>query len=172
MPLLLGTRNASCLLNICWNLITLHSYMQIWPKTLKTKMSIASCMFNIQKCMLYCLNQNVSADAKMYHTCLYVEHTRIYRHFPTQFWRSVSPSGQAHAAEPGSNPATSTAISGPNYACNFPWNWLLFTEKLQKLQKINFGHFWLLFGRLVWNLPLGQSSKIDLDRLTLIKCQH
>ena len=85
--------------------------MQNWQKGLSTNMPVASCMLNIQKCMLYCLNQNVKADAKMYHPYLYVKNTQNYGHFCTQFWRSVSPSGQAHVAEPGSNRATSMAIS-------------------------------------------------------------
>ena len=43
-------------------------------------MVVASCMLNIHKCMIYHLNQNVSADAERYHTCLYVECTMIYDH--------------------------------------------------------------------------------------------
>ena len=42
---------------------------------LSTNMVVASCMLNIQTCMIYHVNQNFSADAKMYHTFLYVEHT-------------------------------------------------------------------------------------------------
>ena len=37
-------------------------------------MVVASCMFNIQKFTMHYINQNVSADVKMYHTYLYVEH--------------------------------------------------------------------------------------------------
>ena len=33
------------------------------------------CMFNIHKCIIHHINQNFSADAKMYHTCVYVDHT-------------------------------------------------------------------------------------------------
>ena len=43
--------------------------------TVNTKIVVASCMFNIHKCMIHYINQNFSADAKMYHTFLYVEHT-------------------------------------------------------------------------------------------------
>ena len=48
------------------------------------------CMFNIHKCIIHHINQNFSADAKMYHTCVYVEHTWSYDHICTQFWRSFS----------------------------------------------------------------------------------
>ena len=59
-------------------------------------MIVASCMLNIQTCMIYHFNQRVTADAKMYHTYLYVEHTWSYNHICTQFWRSVSPSGHGN----------------------------------------------------------------------------
>ena len=42
--------------------------------------------------MIHHFNQNVTADAKMYHTCLYVKCTMIYDHICTQFRRSVSES--------------------------------------------------------------------------------
>ena len=48
------------------------------------------CMFNIHKCIIHHINQNFSADAKMYHTCVYVEHTWSYDHICTWFWRSFS----------------------------------------------------------------------------------
>ena len=59
-------------------------------------MVIASCVVNIHKCIIYHINQNVSADAERYHTCLYVECTMIYDHICIQFWRSVSVSGHGN----------------------------------------------------------------------------
>ena len=41
--------------------------VQVWFSVL--------CMLNIHKCIIHHINQNFSADAKMYHTCVYVEHT-------------------------------------------------------------------------------------------------
>ena len=41
-------------------------------------------------------DQRVTADAKMYHTWLYVKCTIIYDHVCTQFWRSVSASGHGN----------------------------------------------------------------------------
>ena len=38
-------------------------------------MVVTSFIFNIHKCMMHFLNQDVSADATMYHTFVYVEHT-------------------------------------------------------------------------------------------------
>ena len=61
-----------------------------------TKMVVASCMFNIHKCMIHYINQNVTADVKMYHTWLYAKCTMIYDHICTQFWRSVSTSGHGN----------------------------------------------------------------------------
>jgi len=46
--------------------------------------------------MIHHLNQNVTADAKMYHTCLYVYCTLTYDHDCTQFWRSVSAAGHGN----------------------------------------------------------------------------
>ena len=59
-------------------------------------MVIVSCMFNIHKCMIHHFNQWISADAKMYHTFVYVEHTWSYGHFCTQIWRSVSTFGHGN----------------------------------------------------------------------------
>ena len=42
--------------------------------------------------MMYHVNQNFTADAKMYHTFMYVEHTWSYDHICAQFWGSVSSS--------------------------------------------------------------------------------
>ena len=55
----------------------------------------------------------------MYHTYLYVQHTRNYGHFCTQFWRSVSPSGHGKWEfwkSPGSNPASPMAKSADSVA--------------------------------------------------------
>ena len=59
---------------------------------LSTNVVVASCMLNIQKCMIHHINQNFTADAKMYHPLLYIECTIIYDHICTQTWRSVSAS--------------------------------------------------------------------------------
>ena len=77
-------------------MITLQSPMQNWLKHLITNMVVVTCMLNIQKCMIHYINQNFSADAKMYHTFLYVEHTWIHNQICTQFWRSVSASGHGN----------------------------------------------------------------------------
>ena len=47
--------------------------------------------------MIHHFNQRVTADAKMYRTCLYVKCTMIYDHICTQFWRSVSATGHGNA---------------------------------------------------------------------------
>ena len=46
--------------------------------------------------MIHHFNQNVTADAKMYHTWLYVKCKIIYDHICTQFWRSVSAVGHGN----------------------------------------------------------------------------
>ena len=46
--------------------------------------------------MIHHFNQRVTADAKMYHTLLYVKCTIIYDHICTQIWRSVSASGHGN----------------------------------------------------------------------------
>ena len=61
-----------------------------------TNMVVALCMFNIHKCVIYHFNQNVTADAKRYHTYVYVEHTWYCDHICTRFWRSVSASGHGN----------------------------------------------------------------------------
>ena len=91
-------------------MITLQSPMQNWLKHWSTNMVVATCMLSIQKCMIHHINQNFSADAKMYHTFVYVEHTWSYGHISTQFWRSVSASGHAHPAGPSSISGTPTGI--------------------------------------------------------------
>ena len=57
-----------------------------------TKLVTEQCKLNMQYCMIHHINQNCSADAKMYHTWLYVKCTMIYDHKCTRFWRSVSAS--------------------------------------------------------------------------------
>ena len=52
-------------------------------------MVIDCCTLNKQTCMMYHFNQNVTADAKRYHTCLYVECTMIYDHICTQFLKTI-----------------------------------------------------------------------------------
>ena len=59
-------------------------------------MVVASWLFYIHKCMIHHFNQWISADAKMYHTFVYVEHTWSYGHFCTQIWRSVSTFGHGN----------------------------------------------------------------------------
>ena len=59
-------------------------------------MVIDRCTINKQTCMIHHFNQNVTADAKMYHTWLYVECKIIYDHICTQFWRSVSAVGHGN----------------------------------------------------------------------------
>ena len=61
-----------------------------------TKLVTEQCKLNMQYCMIHHINQNCSADAKMYHTWLYVKCTMIYDHKCTQFWRSVSASGHGN----------------------------------------------------------------------------
>ena len=69
----------------------------VWQaEHLSLNMVVALCMFNIHKCMLHYVNQNFSADTKMYHTFLYVEHTWNYGHICTQIWRSVSANGHGN----------------------------------------------------------------------------
>ena len=46
--------------------------------------------------MIHHLDQRVTADAKRYHTWLYVKCTIIYDHICTQVWRSVSASGHGN----------------------------------------------------------------------------
>ena len=67
-------------------------------------MLIDNCTLNKQKCMIYHFNQNDTADAKRYHTCLYVKCTMIYDHICTQFWRSVSASAVLTLAHCGPDP--------------------------------------------------------------------
>ena len=59
-------------------------------------MVINHCTLYKQVCMIHHFNQNVTADAKMYHTWLYVKCTMIYDHICTQFWRSVSAFGHGN----------------------------------------------------------------------------
>ena len=59
-------------------------------------MVIDDCTLNKQICMAHHFNQNVTADAKRYHTCLYVKCTIIYDHICTQIWRSVSVFGHGN----------------------------------------------------------------------------
>ena len=81
---------------IAENLVTLQSYKQIWLKDLSTNMVINHCTLYKQVCMIHHFNQNVTADAKMYHTWLYVKCKIIYDHICTQFWRSVSAVGHGN----------------------------------------------------------------------------
>ena len=81
---------------IAENLVTLQSYKQIWLKDLSTNMVINHCTLFKQVCMIHHFNQNVTADAKMYHTWLYVKCKIIYDHICTQFWRSVSAVGHGN----------------------------------------------------------------------------
>ena len=46
--------------------------------------------------MIHHFNQRVTADAKRYHTCLYVKCAMIYDHVCTESWRSVSASGHGN----------------------------------------------------------------------------
>ena len=71
-------------------------------------MVIVHCTLNKQTWMIPHFNQRVTADAKMYHTWLYVKCTKIYDHICTQFWRSVSPSGHYRSGGPGSNLAAAS----------------------------------------------------------------
>ena len=96
MPLLLANRNSTSPSQHCWSLITLQGCKRNWPKSVNTNMVVPSCMLDIHKCMTYHLNQNVSADAKRYHTFVYVEHTWSYDHICTQLRRSVSSSGHGN----------------------------------------------------------------------------
>ena len=59
-------------------------------------MVINHCTLTKQSCMIHHFNQRVTADVKMYHTCLYVECTLTYDHNCTQFWRSVSAAGHGN----------------------------------------------------------------------------
>ena len=59
-------------------------------------MVIVHCTLNKQTWMIPHFDQRVTADAKMYHTWLYVKCTIIYGHVCTQFWRSVSASGHGN----------------------------------------------------------------------------
>ena len=61
-----------------------------------TKLVTEQCKLNMQYCMIHYINQNCSADAKMYHTWLYVKCTMIYDHICAPFWRSVSASGHGN----------------------------------------------------------------------------
>ena len=81
---------------------------------LSTNMVVASCMLNIQTCMIYHINQNFSADAKMYHTWLYVKCTIIYDHKCTQFWRSVSALGHGNLILNKLTPAVRVRSPGPH----------------------------------------------------------
>ena len=65
-------------------------------QNLSRKIVITNCTLNIQTCMIHHFNQNLTADAKMYHACLYVNYKMIYDHICTQFWRSVSASGHGN----------------------------------------------------------------------------
>ena len=46
--------------------------------------------------MIHHFDKRVTADAKRYHTWLYVKCTKIYDHICTQIWRSVSVSGHGN----------------------------------------------------------------------------
>ena len=74
-------------------LVTLQSC--IFPN-LSTNMVINHCTFDNQSFMIHHLNQNFTADAKMYHTWLYDKCTMIYDHICTQFWRSLSAVGHGN----------------------------------------------------------------------------
>ena len=89
MPLLQANKNSTWPSQHCWNLITLQ-----WCKY--TNMVIVHCTLNKQTWMIPHFDQRVTADAKMYHTWLYVKCTIIYDHVCTQFWRSVSASGHGN----------------------------------------------------------------------------
>ena len=116
MPLLQANKNSTWPSQHCWNLITLQ-----WCKY--TNMVIASCMINIHKCIIYHINQNVSADAERYHTFVYVEHTWIYNHISAQFWGSVSASGHGNVKFDGLTRPTRVRIrpaSHPKWSlCSF-----------------------------------------------------
>ena len=56
------------LLNIAENLVTLQSYKQNWLKHLSTNMVINHCKLYKYILMIHHFYQNVTADAKMYHT--------------------------------------------------------------------------------------------------------
>ena len=52
-----------------------------WPPKLGTNMVVASCMFNIHKCMIQiCVRTKILVNM-MYHTFVYVEHTWSYTQF-------------------------------------------------------------------------------------------
>ena len=59
-------------------------------------MVIICCTLIIMKWLIHHFDQRVTADAKRYHTWLYVKCTKIYDHICTQIWRSVSVSGHGN----------------------------------------------------------------------------
>ena len=117
MPLLSLVKMMFGLLNIAENLVTLQSSIQNWLSKLSTNMVISQFTFNLQTCMIYHLNQNVTADAKRYDTCLYVECTTIYDHICTHFWRSVSASGHGNTVS-NKLPRPSRVRSRPPQRCS------------------------------------------------------
>ena len=80
--------------NLC-NLHILKAPGPVGPGRLN--MVIKHCTLNKQTCIIHNFNQNVTENAKMYHTWLYVNCTMIYDHICSQFWRSVSASGHGNA---------------------------------------------------------------------------
>ena len=105
-----------------------------------TKLVTEQCKLNMQYCMIHHINQNCSADAKMYHTWLYVKCTMIYDHKCTQFWRSVSVSaaltqatrvrsrrnlnrgGNALILEDSERPSRLIGFEGKSYEDKLSWN--------------------------------------------------
>ena len=95
-------------------------------------MVIDHCTLIKQAWMILHFNQRVTADAKMYHTRLYIKCTTIYDHICTQFWRSVSAPGHGNAIL---NKLTRpTRVRSPDPT----WN-VWFTPKKQKNKKHSCG---------------------------------
>ena len=82
---------------IIFNIIEIWEHCSPPNKKLSTNMVIDHCTLNKQTWMIPHFDQHVTADAKMYHTRLYVKCTIIYDHICTQFWRSVSGPGHGNA---------------------------------------------------------------------------
>ena len=103
-------------------------------------MVINHCTLYKLVCMIHHFNQNVTADAKMYHTCLYVKCTMIYDHICTQFWRSVSASGHGNVIFNTFPRETRVRSPDPNrYLCTggykmaYFWQKFIFRRKSTKI---------------------------------------
>ena len=143
-------------------------------------MVIDCCTLNKQTCMMYHFNQNVTADAKRYHTCLYVECTMIYDHICTQFRRSVSDSGHGNLNLKQLPRPTRVRIRPPQGCGREFWGKFQLTGYLYMLQKViqtqNYrSYHWTPLGRRFNSQNIGSALYFEfffsMALLELIRCQ-